>query len=102
MQRRERTFLQTLAMPSHFWLPLLPFYFKRFLVPSSSSQAEEKKRKTIKKKKNAEKGGSLPLSFRFALSLLILASDFLFPPFRFKRFFFGIFFFSSKRKKEKP
>jgi hypothetical protein len=70
-------------------------------LASFSSQAKER-RKNHRKNKNAKKGGSLPLSFRFALSLLILASDFLFMPFRFKRFFFDIFFFSSKRKKKKP
>jgi len=47
-------------MPFHFWLSLLPFYFKHFLLASSFSQVEEKKRKTkkkktLKKKKNAKK-----------------------------------------------
>jgi flagellar biosynthesis component FlhA len=31
MQRREKTFLQTPALPSHFWLPLLPSRFCPFV-----------------------------------------------------------------------
>jgi hypothetical protein len=81
-----------------FALSLLPFYFKHFLLTSSSSQIEKKK--TIEKK-NVKKGGSLLLSSRSALSLLALASGFLFLPFRFKHFLLGILFFSSKRKKRK-
>jgi hypothetical protein len=75
-------------------------------LASSSSQTEEKKKntkkkKTIKKKKNAEKGGSLPSSSHFALSLLAPAFGLLFLPFRFKHFLLGIFFFSSRRKGKK-
>ncbi len=62
MQRREGTYLQALALPSHFWLLLLPFR----LCTSISSVL----------KKNAEKGRSLPLSSLSTLSLLALASTF--------------------------
>jgi hypothetical protein len=42
MQKREGAFLQAPTPPFHFWLSLLPFYFKRFLLASSSYQAEKK------------------------------------------------------------
>ncbi len=42
-KRREGVYFQAPALPSHFWLLLLPFCFKHFLLASSSSQAEEKK-----------------------------------------------------------
>jgi hypothetical protein len=54
-KRREGVFLQALVLPSHFWLLLLPFCFKHFLLASSSSQIEEKKRKTKKKNHKEEK-----------------------------------------------
>ncbi len=98
MQRREGAFLQTPGLPSHFWLLLLPFCFKHFLLASSSFQAKKRKnkeKKTIEKKINAKKGRSFPLSSRFALSLLALAFALLF-----QTFSLGIFFFSSKRKKK--
>jgi hypothetical protein len=86
-KRREGAYLQAFTLPSHFWLLLLPFYFKRFLLGifffssiylsisndfslvSSSSQAEEKKGKTQRKnnhreEKNAKKGESLPFFFQ--------------------------------------
>ncbi len=44
-KRREGSYLEALALPAHFWLPLLPFYFKHFLLTFFSSQAKEKKRK---------------------------------------------------------
>jgi hypothetical protein len=52
-------------------------------LASSPSQVEEKKqntkkKKTIEKKKYAKKGGSLPLSSRFALSFLALTLPFHF------------------------
>jgi hypothetical protein len=80
----------------------LPFYFKHFLLTSSSSQAENKKtkKKIHKEEKNAEKGGSLPSSFCFALSNLALVSGLLFLAFRFKCFLLGIFL-SSIRKERK-
>jgi hypothetical protein len=96
MQRKEGAFLQAPTLPSHFWLSILPFYFKCFLLAFSSSQAEEKK-KIIK---NVEEGESLPLSSHFAFSFLAPVSGLLFQHFRFKHFFLGIFFFSIKRKKK--
>jgi hypothetical protein len=42
-KRREGVYFQALALLSHFWLPLLPFCFKHFLLASSFSQAKEKK-----------------------------------------------------------
>jgi hypothetical protein len=83
MQIREGAYFQAFVLPSHFWLLLLPFCFKRFLLTSSSFQTKGKKntmkkKKTIKKKKmqknegiylfsntkkkkNIKKGGSLHL-----------------------------------------
>jgi hypothetical protein len=56
-KRREGAYLQALALPFHFWLSLLPFYSKCFLLASSSYQVEEKEKnkekKTIEKKTNA-------------------------------------------------
>jgi hypothetical protein len=55
MKRRKGAYLQAPTLPSHFWLPLLPFCFKRFLLASSSSQAKEKKRKQTKENHREEK-----------------------------------------------
>ncbi len=96
MQRREGVFLQAPTLPFHFWLSLLPFCFKCFLLASSSSQTKEKKRKTIEKKRNAEKGGSFPSSSCSTLSLLASASTLLF-----QMLSLGIFFVSSGRKGKK-
>jgi hypothetical protein len=49
MQIREGAYFQAFALPSHFWLLLLPFRFKCFLLTSSSFQTKEKKN-TMKKK----------------------------------------------------
>jgi hypothetical protein len=93
-KKREGTYFQTLALPFHFWFPLLPFCFKHFLLASSSFQAEEKKtkkKKTIEKKRNAKKGGSFPSSSRSALSLLAPTSTLPLLPFYFKHFFLASF-----------
>jgi hypothetical protein len=55
MQKKEGAYLQTLTLPSHFWLPLLASCFYLFVssifsLASSSSQAEEKKEKHKKTK----------------------------------------------------
>jgi hypothetical protein len=62
---------------------------------------KNKEKKIIKKKKNVEIGRSLPLSSRFALSLLASASTLMFLPFCFKCFLLSFFFFSSIRKEKK-
>jgi hypothetical protein len=59
MQIREGAYFQAFALPSHFWLLLLPFRFKCFLLTSSSFQTKEKK--NHREEKNAKKGGNLPL-----------------------------------------
>ncbi len=59
MQIKEGAYFQTFVLPSHFWLLLLPFRFKCFLLTSSSFQTKEKK--NHREEKNAEKGGNLPL-----------------------------------------
>ncbi len=91
MQRREGAYLQTLVLPSHFWLPFLASYFFPFVssifsLASSSFQTKEKKRKhkekkTIEKKKNAKKGGSLPFFSHFCIwdEALLLLSPFHIP-----------------------
>jgi hypothetical protein len=84
-------------------LPLLPFYFKHFLLASSSFKGEKKKKKegkkkTIEKEKNAEKGRSFSLSSRSALSFLAPPSTFSFLPFYFKHFLLA-FSFSQVEKK---
>jgi len=48
-KRKEGTYFQTPVLPLHFWLPFLPFYFKRFLLASCSFQPKENKRKQKKK-----------------------------------------------------
>jgi len=138
MQRREGAFFQALTPPSHFWLSLLPFYFKHFLLASSSYQVGKKMQRregvfpqafTMPshfwlllrpftfaflfqmfsrsifffscRKKNAKKGGSLLSSSCFAFSFFASIFGLMFLPFRFKRFFLGIFFFSSKKKEIK-
>ncbi len=87
VQRREGAFLQALAMPSHFWLPLCPLTFGSRFCPltfpllfqklypnifffSSRKKERKTKKKNIEKEKNAKKGRSLLSSSRFALSLL--------------------------------
>jgi hypothetical protein len=105
MQRREGAFFQALALPSHFLFLLLPSHF----CPSISNAFSQhlfllkykKRKKIIEEKKNVEKGGSLPSSSCFALSLLAPVFNLMFLPFRFKHFFLGIFFISSKRKERK-
>ncbi len=97
IKRREGTYLQALTLPSHFWLPLPPFYFKCFLLASSCSQVEKKNRKTIEKKRNAKKGGNFPSNSHSVISFLGLASTFPFLPFCFKCFLL----FSSRIEKKK-
>jgi hypothetical protein len=55
MQRKEGAFFQAPTLPSHFWVPLLPFCFKCFLLTFSSSRAEEKKKKNHRKEKKMQK-----------------------------------------------
>jgi hypothetical protein len=50
-KRKEGVYLQVLGLPFHFWLSLLPFYFKRFLMTSSSQAIEKKTQRTRKEKK---------------------------------------------------
>jgi hypothetical protein len=38
---KEGAFFQAPTLPSHFWVPLLPFCFKCFLLASSSFLAKE-------------------------------------------------------------
>ncbi len=85
MQRTKGAFLQTLALPSHFWLPLRPSYFYLFVSSAFSlasyfPQVEEKK-KNHRKKMNAKKGESLPFFFCFCIwdKSLLLFSPFHIP-----------------------
>jgi hypothetical protein len=93
IKRREGAYLQAFVLPSHFWLPLLPFYFKHFLLASSSSQAKKKKKKTKKKKCRKRKA----LSFKLPLYPLNFGSCFSLPTFAlmFQMFSYSIFFFSN-------
>jgi lipopolysaccharide export LptBFGC system permease protein LptF len=78
---------------------LVPTFALLFQTHSSSSQVEEKKRKTKKKnhgEKKYRKRKELTLSSRSTHSLLVPAFAFLF-----QTFSFGIFFFSSKKKRIK-
>jgi hypothetical protein len=86
-KRREGSYLQAPTLPSHFWLSLLPFCFKCFLLASSCPQAKKKKKKPKEKKINAKKGGSFPSNSRSALSLLDPTFAFPLLPFYFKCFF---------------
>jgi len=73
-------------------------------MASSSFQAKERKKekKPWRKKKYRErKELTFKLLLCSALSLLALPSGLLFLLFRFKHFFLGIFFSSSRRKKIK-
>jgi hypothetical protein len=47
----EGTYLQAPILPFHFWLMLLPFCFKHFLLASSSFQTKKKKKKKPEKRK---------------------------------------------------
>ncbi len=108
MQRKEGAFFQTLALPFHFWLPLLPSHFcpsfqkvftGKLLI---KTQKKKKKKKTIEKKKNAENGWSFPSSSYFALSLLAPTPTFPLLPFCFKHFLLTSSCFQAKEKKRKP
>jgi len=82
-----------------FNFPLLPFYFKRFLLKFfffKEKEKKEKKKKTIDKKKNAKKGENFPSNSCYALSLVAPTSTLLF-----QTFSRTIFFFSSRRKEKK-
>jgi hypothetical protein len=59
---KRELYLQAPDLPSHFWLLLLPFCFKRFLLTSSSSQTKQKKKKTIERtiKLQKREGAYLP------------------------------------------
>jgi len=86
-------------------LPLLPFYFKDFLLASSSSQAEEnetkQRKKNHKEEKNAKKGRSFPSSSHSALSFLGLAFALPLLPLCFKRFLLASFSSQAEEKKRK-
>jgi len=78
MQRREGAYLKTLALPSHFWLLLLPscfcpcvssaFYWHFPLIKQKKKKKNTKKKKTIEKKKKCKEGRE----FTFVLLLLHL------------------------------
>ncbi len=102
-REKEGTYLQTLTLPSHFWLPFLPICFKCFLLTSSSFQLQEEKKekKNHKEEKKCRKGKEL--SFNLLLCFLIFGSCFYLHTFGllFQTLFLGIFFFLRKKKKKK-
>jgi len=53
-KRREGVYLQIPFLSFHFWPPLVPFYFKHFLLVSFSSQAKEKEKNKEKKNHREE------------------------------------------------
>jgi len=85
MQRKERTYLQGLALPSHFWLPLLPSYFCPFVSSAFSWHLLLLKRKqkhthTKKKKMQRREGpylSSLASTFGMKHSSCFLLCTFL-------------------------
>jgi len=100
--------LCSLTFGPHFWPPIFTLFVSSdFSFACSSSQAKEKKKTQRKinhrekKKMQRREGVYLLSSYCSALSLLVPTFGLLFLPFRFKRFLFGIFFFSSKRKEKK-
>jgi hypothetical protein len=93
-KRREGASLQIPALPFHFWLLLLPFYFKCFLF-------KHKKKKPIRKKRNAEKGRNSPSSSHSALSLLAPTSALPLLHFCFKHFLLASFSSQAKQKNKK-
>jgi hypothetical protein len=72
-KRREGAYFQAPTLPFHFWLLLLPFYFKRFLLTSFCPQAEKKKKNHREEKKFREEK---ELSFKLPLCLLTFGSHF--------------------------
>ncbi len=95
MQRKEGAFLQTPALPFHFWLPLLPpilpFCFKCFLLASFSSQEEEKEKKCRERRE---------LSFQFLFYPFTFGSCFC--PFVSNTFSKHLFLLEQKKRKKKP
>jgi len=96
-KRKVGTYFEAPTLPFHFWLPLLPFYFKCFLLASSSFQEKKNHREEKKCKEGRE------LSFKLSLCPFTLCSYFCPLTFAllFQTFYFGIFFFSSIKKEKK-
>jgi len=85
-------------MPSHF----RPFVSNTFFWHLLLFKQKKRKKKIIDKKKTAEKGGSFPSSYRYALSLLAPPFAFSLLSFCFKRFFLTSFSSKVEKKKRKP
>jgi hypothetical protein len=68
---------------------------RRLFLLKHKENKTQKKKNQKNQKKHQEKGGSLPSSSHFTLSLLVLVSTLLF-----QTLSPSIFFFSSKRKKK--
>ncbi len=70
----------TPVLPSHFWLLLLPFCYKRFLLTFFSFQTNRRKEKKRKLKKNHREKKNCrerkEFSFKLPLCLLIFGSHF--------------------------
>jgi len=80
-KQREGAYLQALALPSHFWLMLLPFRFKLFSRSIFFFSSEREKNYTVKKK--CKEGKELtfkllfcPLTFGFCFWPLIFGLSF--------------------------
>jgi hypothetical protein len=82
--KKGGSFPSSFSLPSHFWLSLLPFCFKRFFLASFFSQA--KKKKNHKEEKKCIERKELSFKFHFIFSLLALAFALPLLPFCLKRF----------------
>jgi hypothetical protein len=100
MQRREGVFLQALALPSHFWVLLLPSHFKCFFWHLLLFK-HKKRKENHREEKNAEKGRSFPLNSALAFHFWFPLLPFCFCPFVSNTFSWHLLFLKQKKRKEK-
>jgi hypothetical protein len=79
-KRREGAYLQAPTPPSHFWLSLLPFCFKQFLLASSSSSQAKKKKRNKQRNKNHRKEKKCRDGRELSFKLLLCPLTFGFLP----------------------
>jgi hypothetical protein len=99
-KRREGAYFQAPTLPFHFWLSLLPFCFKRFLLASSSSQARKinkQRKKNHREEKKCKKRRKL--SFKLLLCPFTFGSRFY--PFVSNTFSWHLLLLKQKKKKKK-
>ncbi len=105
MQRRERAFLQSSALPFHLGSYFYPSTFALLFQTLSPSifffSSRRKEKRNHREEKNAEKGKSFRSSSCSTLSLLVPTFAFPLLPFYFKRFLLASSCFQVEGKEKK-